>query len=125
MKTPDWKTVELPAREGFQVSLEFYPEDHLSPREHFISECGWSDEEYKPISNFYWFSACVSVCKAGVELGTNHLGGCCHKNKADAMEGEGLSGYLPQMIDEAMCDARPALAKLVESTREKLTALTA
>lgn len=112
MKTPQFKPQNLGTKEGFKLFLEFEPE-YLDPMDHFVGECGWSEEEYNSIKNFYWFSAKVVAYKGKVEAGCDHLGACCHKSLKDIMADgnieKALGGYLPQMIEAAIEDAKQNL----------------
>lgn len=107
MKNPNWRPVQLTEKDGFKLVLSFEEEDH-SAKYHFINECEWSKDDYKSIKNFYWFCAKVTAFKGKIECGTDYLGACCHKSKKDIIE-TNLGGYLPQMIDAAIDEARQNL----------------
>lgn len=114
MRTPTWKDQTLGKVNGFKIVLSFEPEQDINPCEHFIEECGWTEEEYKEISRFYHFTACITAYMGEVECGTAYLGACCYKNLKSVMDnGEHeniLSGYAPQMIEEAVEEAKRRLA---------------
>lgn len=108
MKTPSWKNQNLGIYNGFRIELHFHAEDQCM-RDHFINMCEWSEDEYKPIKNFYWFVAEVVAFKGSINCGSAFLGGNCYKNLKDVMQ-DGkpenvLGGYLPQMIEEAIEEA--------------------
>jgi len=103
MKTPEWQSVKLDKSKGFNILLTFEP-DPIDPEDHFRNDCGWTDEEYEEIQNFYFFTAKVEAYKGQVLAGESYLRACCYKDKEGALKGK-LSGYLPQIIDEAVQDA--------------------
>ena len=107
MKTPDWQPVQLPEKDGFKLVLSFEEED-LPAYYHFVGECGWSDEDYQSIKNYYWFCAKVTAFKGKIECGASYLGTCCYKSKKDII-GTNLGGYLPQMINDAIEEAKENL----------------
>lgn len=101
-----WELIDTQERDGFTIELHFAPEDD-DPRGHFDDD----GETAEAIHNgdYLWFVARVTVSKAGIDLGTDYLGGCCYESAADFME-EG--GYYADMIEAAMDDARAALESL-------------
>lgn len=115
MKTPTFQDQNLGTFEGFKVVLSF-EEEHLNAKDHFMGECGWSKEEYSSIKNYYWFTAKVTAYKGSIECGSAYLGACCHENLKSIMNplgckslGHVLGGYAPQMIEEAIEEAKAAL----------------
>lgn len=56
-------------------------EEYTGMRHRFIGECKWSASEFRKIKDFAWFSAKVSVWKAGVELAAEYLGACCYETE--------------------------------------------
>lgn len=117
MRTPVWKDEQVRQAHNLTFVLSFENECDLDPRVHFIDECGWTNEAYEEIKNFYWFTAKVTayyMTKTGpVEYGNAYLGGCCYRSKSEVMGDSTapsiLSGYLPQMIDEARDEAENSL----------------
>ena len=114
MKTPTWKNQKLGTVDGFKIELSFEEEYDLEPRHHFINECGWSAEEYNAIKNFYWFTAKITVYLGSIECGSAYLCECCYKSLKEIMNNKQhkniLSGYAPQMINEAIDEAKARLA---------------
>lgn len=107
MKTPNWQPVQLTQKDGFKLVLSF-EEEYSCGYDHFVNECDWSKEDYESIKNFYWFCAKVTAFKGKIECGTKYLGACCHKSKKDVIETD-LGGYLPQMIEQAIDEAKQNL----------------
>lgn len=109
MKTPNWKEQTICKRDGFTIKLSFEEEEHEDAKSHFLGFCGWSEEDYKPIANYYWFTAKITAYKGAIECGSAYIGGNAYKNLkqvlGDNLELNGLSGYMPQLIDEAIEDA--------------------
>lgn len=105
MKNPDWQEQTICKRGGFTIKLSF-EEEHQDAKTHFISECGGSEAEYKSISSYYWFCAKVTAYKGVIECGSAYMGGNAYKSLRDALgtnpEENGLGGYMPQLIDEAI-----------------------
>ena len=112
MKPPDWQQQTICRRDGFKIVLSFEYEDEDS-KKHFIDFCGLSEEEYKPIANYYWFCAKVTAFKGKIECASVYLGGNAYKTLMDALgtnpEETGLSGYMPQLIDELIEEAHTNL----------------
>lgn len=108
MKTPQFNDQLIYKDSEFSYMLSF-EEEYLNSREHFIEDCGWTLEEYKNVIGQYWFVAKVTAFKGSIECGSAYLGGCCYKNLKEIMQ-DGtpdkiLSGYAPQMIEEAKEEA--------------------
>lgn len=105
MKIPDWQERTICKRDWFKIVLSFEAEDE-DPKTHFIASCGWSEDEYKPIANYYWFCAKITAYKGVIECGSAYLGGNAYKTLGEVLgtnpEETGLSGYMPQLIDEAI-----------------------
>ena len=100
--------IELESKEGFNITLRALNEDH--PIDDNLMEADLIAELIEQVESgeLMYFCACISVSKAGVELGTSYLG-CCFENN---LEGFKTSGYLDQMIDEAMDEAKGILIEL-------------
>lgn len=104
-----YEIVHTEEREGFTVNLSFGPED-MQPDWDFESEAGRQEVLRKIDAGILlWFVARVTVSKAGVELGSDYLGGCCYESVEQFME---LDGYYPGMVNQAMAEARATMAKL-------------
>jgi len=120
MKTPNWKPVTLAIKDGFKIVLEFEEEIDLNPKKHFIEDCGWPSIEYSTISNFYWFVAKITAYKGVIECGSSYLGACCYQNKKDVVNpikggfklDNCLGGYAPQMVEEAVEEAKRNLSEI-------------
>lgn len=54
-------------------------QEEMGMRHHFIDECGWTQEQYREIRGYAWFSAKVTLWKAGIELAAEYLGCCCYE----------------------------------------------
>lgn len=65
------------------VTFEAEPEVDVRMRTHFIKECGWTERQYRKIKDCAWFSAKVSIWKAGKELATEYLGCCCYTTEEE------------------------------------------
>lgn len=107
MISPNWKPVNLPMKDGFKLVLSFEPE-HICAKEHFINDCEWSESDYEGIKNYYMFIAVVTAYKGTIKAGDDALAGCCHSSKKDVIDSE-IGGYLPQMIDKAIGEAKENL----------------
>ena len=64
--------------DGFGILFEA-EQEHISARQHFIRDCGWTDSQYRKIKDFAWFTARVSAWKNGVELASQYLGACSYR----------------------------------------------
>ena len=113
MKTPNWKPQTICTQDGYTIVLSFEAED-TDARTHFTGEypnCGWTEEQYEPIKNFYWFVAKVTAFKGSIEAGSAYLGGNAYSCLKEVLKGEGglLGGYFPQLMKEAIEEANKAL----------------
>ena len=101
--------------EGYGILFEAEPE-LVSPRQHFIKECGWTEAEYRKIKNFAWFAARVSAWKDGVELGVAYLG-CCSYRTVEEFYTAYRDDYFAQMAREVVDQARAAEARASPETQ--------
>jgi hypothetical protein len=112
MKRPTWRTKYIGERDGFFIELSF-EEETMCPVHHFQKECGWTADFYEKIKNYYWFSVKVTAYRGTVECGHAYMGANCYETLGDVMGSGGdagvLSGYLPQLIEEAVDDANANL----------------
>lgn len=96
-------------KDGFIICFDTLPED-ISMHDHFVKDCGWTEEEFRKIRNYQWFIVEISAWQDSHQLGKSYLGGCCYKSIDDCIKEE-ISGYLPQMVEEAIEDARANLKR--------------
>jgi hypothetical protein len=85
-----WDVAHTESREGFEIVLEFGPEN-TDPAEHFCSGNPEADQEiFNRIANgtLMWFTARVAAKKDGITLGEDYLGGCCYESAADFIRGD-------------------------------------
>jgi hypothetical protein len=105
MKTPHWAPVKLDSVDGFYITLSF-EEEYTDARSPFITDYGQTDEDSGIIDNqYYWFCVKVSASVGGMEFGSSYLGCNVYKSLKEVIDTK-LSGYLPQLIDEAVDDAK-------------------
>lgn len=93
-------------RDGFILTIEAWP-DESDMKKHFVKECGWTEKQFGKIKDYDWFGVTVSAWKGSKCLGKDHLGGCAAKD-ATAYLRTNISGYLRQMIEEAIREAKNA-----------------
>lgn len=104
---------------AFIVAFEAMPE-HLSARQHFIRDCGWSESEFRKIKNFAWFTARVSVWLNGEELASDYLG-CCSYGTESEFYITHKGDYFADMVFNCAQDSQNAeLLTLVNAWRETL-----
>lgn len=97
--------------EGFTIRFYVEPEDE-SPRGQFMNEDGSDDEEILAKiedGTYEWFCVKVTASKAGVELATDYLGGCCYASYEDFLTPD---GYAADMRATVVEEARKTLAAL-------------
>ena len=95
-----WELIEAQERDGFVIELHFAPETD-APEGHFATGDDDADAELcARIRNgdLLWFVARVTVRKAGIELGSDYLGGCCYESAESFVNGD----YYPDMIEAAI-----------------------
>lgn len=104
--------------DGFKVYFVAFPE-HTDPAELFDHDEKEIKKLYRDLDNYdlVWFCAHVFVKKAGIELGTDYLGGCLYKDYDDFVKIE-KDGYLADMMETALKEARPAAKELAVSLLE-------
>ena len=109
MKTPNLKDVLL-TKEGSISYVLSFEEEYEEAYNHFVGKCGFDQDEWESIKDCYWFCAKVEAkLPTGLVIGTAYLGGNAYASKAEVL-GNGelddiLSGYAPQMVDEAKQEA--------------------
>lgn len=100
--------------EGFDIAFYAEPE-YDNPADHFASgDDAWDLETIEAIERgkLTWFCAKVTASKAGIELASDYLGGCCYWKESDFIETE---GYYGDMRANVVAMARNVLAKLSEA----------
>ena len=97
-------TIYLKTVDGFGILFEAEEEDR-SMRQHFIIECGWTENQYRRIKNCAWFVAKVTAWKDGIELAAEYLGGCCYEAVEDFYT-KYKDNYLADMIKEVVAQAK-------------------
>ena len=109
--------------EGFDIHFEAEKE-HVNEREHFVTECGWTKEEYKQYKaqKGKWFSAHVEVRKAGIVLSDQYLG-CCSYLTVKEFYTTYKNDYYAQMVDEGIAEAKLKLPKHIALAKKTLKEL--
>ena len=116
MRNPQWKERRICEKDGFDIVLSF-EDEIMCPKNHFMTECGWDQEQYNEVSDYYWFIAVITAYKGSINCGSSSLGGNCYKSlKCVLQSSRGgydprdiLSGYFPQLVEEAIEDANTNL----------------
>ena len=101
--------VHVMDKDGFEIHFEALPED-ISKHEHFVNQCGWTEEEFTEYQGYTWFCAKVSAHKAGIELCSVYL----YETEA-AFYTADVDGIFANMVNEAITEAK---AKLVELNKD-------
>ena len=83
-------------------------EETLGMRHHFIRECGWSEKQFRRIRDYAWFSAKVTLWKAGKELAAEYLGACCYKTE-DEFWTEYEGDYFCDMVHTCALETKDAM----------------
>lgn len=91
--------------DGFEIKFYAMPED-THPNDCFDDDGETAAAIHA--GEYEWFIACVTASKAGIELGSDYLGGCCYSCAADFME----ELYFEDMATAAINEAREKLAEL-------------
>lgn len=112
MSFPNWQDQKICKKDGFNIVMSFEKDD-ITMIDHFKDNCGWSENQLRALKGFKFFSARVTAFKGSIECGYSYLGACCHRNLKEVLSGgnvdEMLGGYMPQMIEEAIEDAKKNL----------------
>ena len=96
-------------REGFTVIVDKTYED-MHPRDSFDDSVSDIDEICRDIDrgHFEWFMLRVRVLVEGLELSSQHLGGCLYKDAREIL----TDGTAEDIIDQAMTDAKKQVYRL-------------
>ena len=96
-------------REGFTVIVDKTYED-MHPRDSFDDSCHDIDEICKDIDrgHFEWFMLRVRILVEGLELSSQHLGGCLYKDAREIL----TDGTAEDIIGEALTDAKKQVYRL-------------
>ena len=113
-------TIYLKTVDGFGILFDA-EEENCSMRQHFIKECGWSENQYREIKDCAWFVAKVTAWKDGVELAAEYLGGCCYTT-VEEFYTKYKNDYLEDMIQEVVAQAKIEEAKSHEHDNPRLQA---
>jgi len=98
-----WELDDEQERDGFTIRTYVAPEDFAPDFDDGEVLQGINDGLY------VWFQVKVSAWKAGVELGTAYLGGCCYESTKDFIQ-EG--DYWEDMVEEAIAEAKETIKEL-------------
>ncbi len=100
--------IELPKQQGFNLELRALVED--LPIDKDLMDESLLEETLKQVNSgeVTYFCACVVASKCGIELGTEYLGACFEKELEDFKE----SGYLEQMVEAALKEAKETMNQL-------------
>ena len=96
-------------REGFTVIVDKTYED-MHPSDSFDDSCHDIDEICRDIDRGHleWFMLRVRVLVEGLELSSQHLGGCLYKDAREIL----TDGTAEDIIDQAMTDAKKQVYRL-------------
>ena len=96
-------------RNGFDIIVDKTYED-MHPRDSFDDSCHDIDEICKDIDRGHleWFMLRVRVLVEGLELSSEHLGGCCYEDAREVL----TDGTADSQIDTAMIYAKSQVYRL-------------
>ena len=98
-----WELDDEQERDGFTIRTYVAPEDYAPDFDDGEVLQGINDGRY------VWFQVKVSAWKAGVELGTAYLGGCCYESTKDFINS---GDYWEDMVEEAIAEAKKTIEEL-------------
>jgi len=98
-----WELDDEQERDGFTIRTYVAPEDYAPDFDDGEVLQGINDGLY------VWFQVKVSAWKAGVELGTAYMGGCCYESTKDFIE---PGDYWEDMVEEAIAEAKKTIEEL-------------
>jgi 2,3-bisphosphoglycerate-independent phosphoglycerate mutase len=75
--------------------------DDLDMISHFKNDCGWTKKQLKAIEHFDFYTVEIKVTDQQGNENSEYLGACCSEDFDQDVK-NGISGYLPQMISEAI-----------------------
>ena len=87
-------------------------------RRHFITDCGWTEDQYAEVRDDKWFCAEVSLWKDGVVLDHEYLGACCYKTEKDFYTTYAKDYFADMVSTLAQEVADKGLLKLVDMWRK-------
>jgi hypothetical protein len=96
-------------RDGYNIIVDITSED-MSPRDMFDDECFDIDEICKDIEfgRLDWFMLRVRVLVEGLELSSEHLGGCLYKDAKGVL----TDGTAEDLIGQAIAEAKTKVYRL-------------
>lgn len=96
-------------RDGFTLSYRAFPEEDISPEDSFDIQDGDDTLERIEDGTYAWFRVEITASRAGIDLATAHLGGCCYDSEEAFVTD---SGYYADLCNEAIAEAKAKLAEL-------------
>jgi len=93
-------------QDGFEINFYALPE--TDNPEGMFDDDGFTARQIAE-GNLEWFIAFVTASKAGIELGTDHLGCCCYETAEEFLD----SLYYGDMVRNAIDAAHEKLTELV------------
>jgi hypothetical protein len=103
--------------DGFDVHFDTLPED-VSLTELFDPDYEGLEEIKEQIrtGELQYFTAKISVWKAGIELSSEYLGGCIREDENEFWKEP--DSYFPQMLEQALKNAKAYLPELIKNLSE-------
>jgi hypothetical protein len=97
-------------RDGYTIIVDKSYEDDITPRDTFDDSCHDIEEICKDIDRGHldWFMLRVRVLVEGLELASEHLGGCLYEDAREIL----TDGTAEDIIDQAMTDAKKQVYRL-------------
>jgi hypothetical protein len=107
-----YETIHTSTSAGFDIVFSVTHEDNQPDWDFENEEDKQATLDRINNGDLVWFVARVQAFKNGIELGTDYLGGCCYDSYMQFVE---ASDYYADMVENAVSEARSAIAKLCET----------
>jgi hypothetical protein len=112
LKMKYWEHIYTETINGFEIQTHITSED-ANPR--YFFDDSLLDDVFEGIESgrYEWFTVRVTAHKAGIELGSDYLGGCLYESYTQFIE---QNDYYADMCERAIDEAKATIKQLCEVT---------
>lgn len=98
--------MKLFVENGYLIEA-FRHDEETSSYDHFVNECEWTEQQFSEIEDydFYMLEIVATDLSDISKTGSVYIGGCCAECWQEDVK-NGVSGYLPQLVEEAIKEAK-------------------
>jgi hypothetical protein len=111
-----WEHIYTEIIDDFEIQTHITSED-TNPRDSFDDSMLTEVFEGIKSGRYEWFMVRVTAHKAGVELGSDYLGGCLYESYKQFIDD---NDYYADMCERVIDEAKATIKKLCEVTHETI-----